>query len=94
MLIDRLPKESGFRPHAGGSGLYVPEAQSRLREVWTKAEWKALNRATKLLQSRQIGQFLRCEHPDCKDAPLKKIRTADGYLLRCPHQDRVFQQAF
>lgn len=78
----------GFKPHA--SGLLVPEPISREREVWTRDEYKTINRALKLLASRKVEVFLGC--PQCKAAPIEKIKRNDGGLtLRCAHKDREFQ---
>lgn len=84
----------GFRVDPNGPGLYLPETESRLREVWTKADWKKLNSAQKVCQRSGLSLILRCEHPACQEAPLTKIRTADGFLLRCGHADRVFTKGF
>lgn len=82
----RLP--AGFR-RAPGSGLLLPDAVSRAREVWTRDEYKGLDRVTKFLESRGIHLFLRCPDPACKDAPIQQIRRTDGGVtLRCGHKDR------
>lgn len=85
---------AGFHPHA--SGLLVPEEHAREREVWTKDEWRLMDRVFKLLESRGLEVFLGCTHPDCKGkSPIERRRQPDGgYLLRCPHKDRVFQRVF
>ncbi len=81
--------QSPFRQHA--SGLYVPEAVSRVREVWTPDEWKALERVTKLLDERKIRVYLGCrETAECRNTPLERFRMPDGSIsLRCAHKDRV-----
>lgn len=77
----------GYRQHA--SGLLVPNELSRKREVWTRDEWKVLERATKLLGSRGVDMFLRCENDACKAAPMERIRRNDGGItLRCACTDR------
>lgn len=88
----------GFR--RTGSGLLVPgtpktaadiEAEAREREVWTTDEFKILERATKLLMSRDIQIFFRCREAMCQREPMQRIRNPDGGLtLRCSHKDRVF----
>ena len=88
MIADRLP--AGMRAHA--SGLIVPEAQSRAREVWTKDEGRLLERATKLLDAKGIKLFLGCTEPRCKVAPITRKRLANGdFVLECEHKTRVFQ---
>lgn len=79
----------GFHPHA--SGLIVPEALARVREVWTPAEFKILQRATKLLASYQVEVYFGCPEPDCKTQPLERVTNGDGgFTLRCAHKDRIF----
>lgn len=80
---------SAFREHA--SGLLVPQELSREREVWTLDEFKILERATKLLQTRGVSLFLGCSDAKCKAQPLERIRRPDGGItLRCAHRDREF----
>lgn len=79
----------GFRRAEGG--LIVPEEVSREREVWCRSEWKVLERATKLLQSRGVRLLLGCINVECRKKPLERIRSLDGGItLRCEHKDRVF----
>ena len=78
----------GFARHA--SGLFVPDEVARPREVWTRDEWRVLERATTLLTARNILLYLRCALPACAEAPLERRRNPDGGLtLRCAHLDRV-----
>lgn len=78
---------TGYAPHA--SGLLVPTEISRQREVWTQGDSKAVTRALKLLQDREIAVFLACPYQECRDKPLERVRNADGTLtLRCAHKDR------
>lgn len=82
------PLPSGFRANA--VGLLVPEDISREREVWTKADYRILERATKLLQTRGIQIFLRCNNPDCQKLPMTRRRMPDGGLaITCGHKDRI-----
>lgn len=77
----------GFAQHA--SGLYVPEEHKRDRETWTYEQWRMLDKAIKLLESRGIEMFLRCPDARCA-APMERIRNLDGgIMLRCNHLDRV-----
>lgn len=78
----------GFARH--GSGLFVPEELKREREVWLYEEWRILERATKLLESRSLKLFLGCTDDRCQQAPIERIRNLDGGItLRCAHKDRV-----
>lgn len=78
---------AGFRESE--SGLILPEAHARQRQVWTRDEAKLLERTTKLLESRGIALYLGCPHHRCTGKPLERIRAADGGLiLRCEHMDR------
>lgn len=84
---------TGYSPHA--SGLLVPDELARVRQVWTRDEWKTLNRATDLLNRKGIKALLKCEHPGCETSPVEKLRRGDGgFILRCAHADRIFQKAF
>lgn len=86
------PVPDGFRRDANGSGLVVPEELSRKREVITKDEWRALERAIqRVLGPREIAFTMRCVHPGCPDPAMVRIRNADGgFTLRCGHAERVF----
>lgn len=79
---------AGFRENV--TGLLVPEELSREREVWTRDEWRTLERAMKLLERRQIHVFMRCNRPACQKTPMERLRNPDGGItLRCQHRDRV-----
>lgn len=83
----------GYRPNA--SGLIVPEAVSREREVWTKDEWRLIQRATKFLRTKGVQVFFRCEQPACQGKPMNRTRQADGAIvMQCDHKDRVLTEAF
>ena len=72
------------------SGLFVPEEHKRVREVWTREEWQALERATTLLSTKGLMVYIRCPERTCEDAPLERMRNLDGGItLRCNHRDRV-----
>jgi hypothetical protein len=83
---------AGFRRDANGAGLIVPEALSRIREVITKDEWKALDRAIrKVLGPREIAFRLECRHHGCPEPRIQRLPADDGgFVLRCGHADRVF----
>lgn len=77
----------GFARH--GSGLFVPEEHKRAREAWTYEQWRAVDTATKFLESRGVRMYLSCPEPGC-EAPMERIRNLDGGItLRCAHKDRV-----
>lgn len=82
---------AGFR-RTSESGLIVPAEVSREREVWSRNEWKILERATKLLQARDIQIFFRCNRKACQSAPIQRVRRPDGGIsLECDHKTREFQ---
>ena len=83
---------SGYRT-ISASGLVVPTETVREQEVWTRDEWKSLERAIKLLSSRSIGVYLRCEHADCGEAPIARERNPAGEMTwTCAHKARRFSR--
>ena len=83
---------AGWREHV--SGLIVPEALERGREVWTWADVRDLNKVIKTLGARGITVLLRCEHAGCTGTPMERLVNPDGgFTLRCAHLDRVFTRA-
>jgi hypothetical protein len=83
---------AGFRELGG---ILVPVAHERERQVWTKDEWRLLDRATKLLNSRGIALQFQCMHPGCDAEPIERLRHPDGgIVLRCAHADRTFVRKF
>lgn len=86
------PAPGGFRRDPNGVGLFVPTELSRKREVITKDEWKALDRAIrKVLGPKEIKFILACGHLGCPDPKIVRLRQPDGgFILRCGHADRVF----
>lgn len=88
-MIEQLsgPPIPGVRQAA--SGLYVPDALSREREVWTHDEQRLLDRVGKLTAQRGLMMVFLCD--ECRK-PVEKIRRLDGgYTLRCDHRDRDMQ---
>jgi hypothetical protein len=93
--LDRQTKpDAAFREHA--SGLIVPAKFSREREVWTRAEWKLLQRLGKMLDAKGVDFYMGCAAPDCRKlGPMQRVELPGGRaLLRCAHKDRVFESAF
>lgn len=83
---------AGFRTVGG---LLVPVEMPRDRQVWTKDEWRLLDRATKLLNARGIALQFQCMTPGCDAEPIERLRQPDGTIvLRCAHADRAFMRAF
>lgn len=77
------------------SGLLLPPELSRERQVWTKQEWKLLERCTVLLHQKGVDLLMKCRHPKCADQPLQGQRVPGGdFHLRCEHADRVMTKAF
>lgn len=77
------------------SGLILPEELSRATQVWTKDEWRRLERLTIMLDGHGIDMAMRCRNSACKDKPLEPMRLPDGgFRLRCQCTDRVMTKAF
>lgn len=90
MEADTLPH--GFR-RSTESGLILPDEISRERMVYSKDDWRVLDRATKLLSSMGITLFLRCDTPACVSSPIERLRRLDGGItFRCQHADRLFMK--
>lgn len=90
MDTETLPR--GFR-QSTESGLILPEEISRERQVYSKADWMTLDRATKLLRQMGITLFLKCDTPACASAPIERLRRLDGGItFRCAHADREFRK--
>lgn len=87
-------RDPAFREHA--SGLIVPAAISREREVWTRDEWRLVERSTKLLKKRGIAVFYKCTAPSCQEQPIGLVRDpqSQALSLRCAHRDRIMSQSF
>ncbi|HYC00417.1 MAG TPA: hypothetical protein VEC57_14870 [Candidatus Limnocylindrales bacterium] len=80
---------AGFKPNA--AGLYVPEEHARAREVWTFDEWRAIEKASKLLKGRALALVFRCEAPACPDPTIRREPLLGGEIrLRCGCKDRIF----
>lgn len=90
-IQDAVP--AGFREDiGGGSGLIVPEALSRTREVVSEDEWRLLTRCTTAFKHYNLRFVFVCNQCASPDTPfMKRIRTAYGFILQCPHRDLVFQ---
>lgn len=83
-----------FRPSAT-SGLILPEELSRQRHVWTRGEWRLLERATVMLDRHGVDLLMQCRDDACRDHQLEPMRMLDGgFRLRCNHADRVMTKAF
>lgn len=84
----------GFR-RSVETGLILPEPVSRQRQVWTRDEWRLLERATKMLKRQSIKVMLECEHDTCKGVKMEGARRRDGsFVLTCAHAERVLQKEF
>lgn len=89
----RPSRPDPFKRHA--SGLFVPEEVSREREVWTRAEWKTVDRATMFLKGRGLTVFFSCTDQRCQAGPIEKRENLDGTVtLRCAHKDRVLMKGY
>lgn len=85
---------AGFRTSVE-TGLIVPEAFSREREVWTKDEWKFHERVVRFYKAKGIKIFLACDHAACVGKPMVRLRQPSGDItLTCEHKERTMTRAF
>jgi hypothetical protein len=90
---DPRPANPAFREHA--SGLIVPEAISRVRDVFTDSESRTINRAVTLLNQHGIEVYFGCPLESCKKRPMEPRRLANGdFVLECEHAAHIFTRAF
>lgn len=83
------PNAQTFR-RSVDSGLLLPPELSRERQVWTRDEWRLLERCTALLHGKGLALQMQCQHDACKKAILEPSRLGDGsFQLQCPHATRV-----
>lgn len=87
----RPSRAPAFRQH--DSGLYVPEAISRRRQVLTRDEWKLYERAIRLYERHTIAVKMHCAARGCDDPAIVIVPGTDP-ILRCGCTDRVFTRAF
>ena len=79
----------GFHPHA--SGLLVPEDKAREREVWTRDEWRLMDRIIRLMRARNLAIVLHCHA--CKGQEIEVVnQPVNGFTWRCDHKDRIFHR--
>jgi hypothetical protein len=72
----------GFKEHA--SGLMVPEAHARRREVWTKHDRRAYEQTIAFLKARGVSLMLKCGNPSCDDPKLvASVNNAGHTVLQC-----------
>lgn len=82
----------GFR-QSPASGLIVPEAQSRERQVWTNDEARLLDRAFRLLTARGVQFALGCATCQGSEKALKMTKNVAGErIARCGHLDRILSR--
>jgi hypothetical protein len=89
MLTADAPR--GFR-RAGSSLLIVPASLERHRQVWTRDEFKSIDRTIKLLNSRGVKVTMTCKGAECH-GDIERV-DGDDPILRCDCTDRVFTRAF
>jgi hypothetical protein len=81
---------SGFRK--AGSGLLVPMALERTREVWTADERKAVDRAAKLFAARGLRMVLTCSREGCRGTLTRLAGGVAGDRLECDCTARVLSR--
>lgn len=85
------PRPAGYRQSPGG--LLVPSSLEREREVWTRDEWKVLDRAAALLAARGVSMVLRCNVCRVGGALAASQGPSGERLLTCAHKQRVLSRA-
>jgi hypothetical protein len=79
---------AGFR-RSVDTGLILPETLSRAREVWSKDDFRQLDKLTKFIEAKGLLLFLGCPQRACRETPIERMRRIDGGItLRCAHLDR------
>ena len=78
---------TGYAPSP--SGLALPVELTRTRETWTHDQWRLIDRASKLLASRDIKLQLVCGRPEC-DGVVSQVKGAHDPTLQCGCKTRVF----
>ncbi len=89
---DRVSSPAGFAPHP--SGLIVPAAVAKRREVWTRDEWKTIDRAAGHLAAHRVTLGMRCVAEDCpapRMAP--ELAPSGDLMLICGCTERVLTRA-
>ena len=69
------------------------EASRREHEVWTRDEWKVLDRAAALLAARGVSMVLRCNVCRVGGALAASQGPSGERLLTCDHKQRVLSRA-
>jgi len=77
------PVPAGFA-RAAGSRLIVPVSEPT-REVWTDAEWRAVDRASRAVAARGVRLVLVCEV--CR-SQVRQVRRPGRMVLSCDHAQR------
>jgi hypothetical protein len=71
----------------------VPEAHSRVREVWTRDERRVIDRAIALLARRAVRFQFACGDPACRDPTFSPRLVGGELVLECGHKRRVFSDS-
>lgn len=89
-MSDILTHETPAGMFEAPSGLVVP----REREVWTRDEWRLMDRALKLLRSRNLAAVLKCNTDECQGSEIEVLvdDSTGDFTWRCKHKDRVFHR--
>lgn len=85
------------------SGLVLPSSIStRIREVITAEEWRLVTRTINTVCAPHNLRFAwLCNDPRCSErkcptcgkptaSAMRRIRTVDGFLLRCDHRELIY----
>lgn len=81
---------AGFRQ--GSSGLLVPLATERTREVWCATDRKALDRAAKACAAHGVKMTLACQREGCSGHLARLDVAGVGDVIRCACSDRILSR--
>lgn len=69
----------------------------RVREVWTRDEWRRFNRAAKIMEEHGVKMRLLCTLAQCPDKNIRihpDASAPSGAVLRCGCTDRIFARGY
>lgn len=73
--------------------LLVPASLEREREVWTRDDWKAVDRAAKVLKARGVKVVLTCEQCQVNGTLTMAADPTGDLTLSCAHKTRILTRA-
>lgn len=71
---------------------------TRRRETWPRDDYRRVDRASKLLKSRNVKMSISCANPVCPEPSIALVKSTDathgGFVLRCGCTERVLTRFF